>query len=405
MMNVLPEIPGYSILDQIGKGGMATVYLAIQENLDRKVALKVMEPALAQDRSLCQRFLKEGKFVARMSSHPDIVTIYDIGCHNDYYYMAMEFIPGGSLKERIGGGEGVEQPLAVVRHVSQALKCAHQSGIIHRDVKPGNILFRDDGSAVLTDFGIAKADDSETQFTRIGFTVGSPAYMSLEQRIGAHIDARSDLYSLGVVFYEMLTGGKPFAGMSSKAIGFAQKDQPVPRLPESLASYQPFIDRLLAKNPQDRFPDAQTLIEAIDAFNAGEVEDIDTRREPGRIQGRKGMFGAWRWGAALFMLLGLAGLIWYLFPEDRVQPDSTAGVESATSAAAGQEELSVSVEKQKVARLLAVAAAHLAVGRLTEPPGANAHEAYTMVLEIDPENEMAKRGLNRIGRLAAGNRD
>lgn len=404
-MDVVPEIPGYRILDQIGKGGMATVYLAIQENLDRKVALKVMEPALAGDRSLCQRFLKEGKFVARMSSHPDIVTIYDIGCHNDYYYMAMEFIPGGSLKERIAGGEGVEQPLAVVRHVSHALKYAHQSGIIHRDVKPGNILFRDDGSAVLTDFGIAKADDSETQFTRIGFTVGSPAYMSLEQRIGAHIDARSDLYSLGVVLYEMLTGAKPFAGMSSEAIGFAQKDRPVPRLPEGLSSYQPFIDRLLAKNPEDRFPDAQMLIKAIDAFIAGEVEDIDTRREPRHKQGRTGIFGSWQWGAALFILLGLAGLIWYSFPEDSVEPDSTGEAESVASGAARQEGLPVSIEKQKIGRLLEVAAAHLAVGRLTEPPGANAHEAYTMVLEIDPENETAKRGLSRIERLAAGNRD
>jgi serine/threonine-protein kinase PpkA len=340
-----------------------------------------------------------------MSSHPDIVTIYDIGYHNDYYYMAMEFVPGGSLKERIAGSEGVEHPLAVVRHVSHALKYAHQSGIIHRDVKPGNILFRDDGAAVLTDFGIAKADDSETQFTRIGFTVGSPAYMSLEQRIGAHLDARSDLFSLGVVFYEMLTGAKPFAGMTSKAIGLAQIDRPIPRLPESLASYQPFIDRLLAKNPHDRFPDAQTLIDLIDAFNAGEVEDIDTRREAGRIQGRTGLFGSWRWGAAPIILFGLAGLIWYLFPEDGVQPDSTVVVESATNAAARQEELHVSVEKQKVARLLEVAAAHLAVGRLTEPPGANAHEAYTMVLEIDPENEAAKRGVNRVARLAAGNKD
>lgn len=405
-MDVVPEIPGYRILDQIGKGGMATVYLAIQENLDRKVALKVMAPALASDSSSCQRFLKEGKFVARMSSHPDIVTIYDIGCHRrEYYYMAMEYIPGGNLKERIAAGGGVEQPLAVVRHVSHALQYAHQSEIIHRDVKPGNILFREDGSAVLTDFGIAKADDSETQFTRIGFTVGSPAYMSLEQRIGGHLDARSDLYSLGVVLYEMLTGAKPFAGMSSEAIGFAQKDGPVPHLPESLSSYQPFIERLLAKNPEDRFPDAQTLIEAIDAFDTGRVKDSNMLQEAGRRQGRTGGLGSWQWGAALFILLGLTGLIWFSLPEDGVQPDTTGAAEPAAGAEAKQEAPSVSFEKQKVARLLQVAAAHIAVGRLTEPPGANAREAYIMVLEIDPDNEAAKQGLSRIERLTAESRE
>ena len=160
-MNAVPEIPGYKILSQIGQGAMAIVYLAVQESLDREVALKVMEPQLVTDRLLCARFLKEGKFVARMSSHPDIVTIYDIGCHNQIYYMAMEYLPAGSLKDRIAGGTGFRQPLAVIRDISSALKHAHECGIIHRDVKPGNILFREDGSAVLTDFGIAKGDDSE----------------------------------------------------------------------------------------------------------------------------------------------------------------------------------------------------------------------------------------------------
>lgn len=403
-MDVVPEIPGYRILDLIGKGGMASVYLAVQENLDRKVALKVMEPALVRDSSLCQRFLKEGKFVARMSSHPDIVTIYDIGCHHDHYYMAMEYIPGGTLKERIAEAKGLEQPLAVIREISRALWHAHQSGIIHRDVKPGNILFRDDGSAVLTDFGIAKADDSETQFTRVGFTVGSPAYMSLEQRIGGHIDARSDLYSLGVVLYEMLTGVKPFPGTNSNAIGFAQKDGPLPRLPEVHASYQGFIDRLLAKDPQDRFADAQKLIEAIDAFKAGDAGFSDSRHEASRRQGTTGIPASWRWASALFVLFCLGGLIWYSYPGSTVQPDSTSGAEAGSSA--GDDEASaVSAEQRKVARLLEVAAAHMAVGRLTEPPGANAQEAYSMVLEIDPENQAAKQGLSRVERLAAENRD
>jgi serine/threonine protein kinase len=391
-MDVVPHIPGYKIVDQIGQGGMASVYLAIQENLDRKVALKVMDPALARDRSLCQRFLKEGRFVARMSSHPDIVTIYDIGCYRDHYYMAMEFIPGGSLKERIAEGEAFLEPLRVIRQVCRALGYAHQSGIIHRDVKPANILFRDDGSAVLTDFGIAKADDSETQLTRVGFTVGSPAYMSLEQRIGGHIDARSDLYSLGVVLYEMLTGVKPFAGMSSDAIGFAQIDEPVPRLPEGHAEYQGFIDRLLARDPQERFSDAQALIEAIDAGRPSIVE-------------RQGMAVVWRWSVAALLLFSLAALVWYLYPQDAMQADGAADSGAAANIVATEARTPVSAEQRKVARLLEVAAAHMAVGRLREPPGANAQEAYRLVLEIDPGNVTAKQGLSRIEGLASRKRD
>jgi serine/threonine-protein kinase PpkA len=397
-MDVVPDIPGYRILEQIGQGGMATVYLAIQENLDRKVALKVMEPALVRDRSLCQRFLKEGKFVARMSSHPDIVTIYDIGCHRDHYYMAMEYISGGTLKERIAEGKALDEPLTVIRQVSSALWHAHQSGIIHRDVKPGNILFRDDGSAVLTDFGIAKADDSETQFTRVGFTVGSPAYMSLEQRIGGHIDARSDLYSLGVVLYEMLTGVKPFTGMSSDAIGFAQKDGPVPRLPEHHAAYQGLIDRLLAKQPQDRFADAQKLTDAIDAFALDDLGNLRARRAGGGRYASRGIAASWRWASAVLVLLGLGTLIWYAYPHGDVQPD---GADAGAGPAAGQNRPPPSAEQRRIVRLLEVAAAHVAVGRLTEPPGANAHAAYTLVLEIDPDNETAKQGLGRLEQLAA----
>ena len=373
---------------------MATVYLAIQENLDRKVALKVMAPALVRDPSLCQRFLKEGKFVARMSSHPDIVSIYDIGCHRDQYYMAMEYIPGGTLKERIAEGQALAEPLTIIRQVSTALWHAHQSGIIHRDVKPGNILFRDDGSAVLTDFGIAKADDSETQFTRVGFTVGSPSYMSLEQRIGGHIDARADLYSLGVVLYEMLTGVKPFTGTSSDAIGFAQKDGPVPRLPEHHAAYQGLIDRLLAKRPQDRFADAQQLIDAIDAFGSNRRPDGNGR------YATVGTTSSWRWATAVLVLLALGGLIWYAYPGGGGQLD---GTDAGASPVAGQDEPLASAEQRRIARLLEVAAAHVAVGRFTEPPGADAHEAYTLVLEIDPDNETAKQGLGRLEQLAAEN--
>lgn len=412
-MNGVPEIPGYRIEHQIGEGGMAVVYLAVQESLDRKVALKVMDPALADDRLLCARFLKEGRFVARMSDHPDIVTIYDIGCHHQFYYMAMEYMPGGSLKERIATGDDFERPLAVIRDVSKALKHAHERGIIHRDVKPGNILFRDDGSAVLTDFGIAKAEDSETQFTQVGFTVGSPAYMSLEQRLGTHIDARSDLYSLGVVLYEMLTGSKAFKAESPEGIAYAQENRPVPQLPAGLLPYQGIINRLLAKNPGDRFAGAQELINAIDAFSAGNPDDTSSgpaaawTRGSGRATGngppRKDLRAYWLWGTGFAVVLVLVLVLVAAFNDFQGttnHPGTMSGTDSAADAAE-YSETAVSSEKQKIMRLLEIAEAHTAVGRLTEPPGANAYEAYTMVLEIDPANEQARRGLSRLERLAA----
>jgi serine/threonine-protein kinase PpkA len=368
-----------------------------------------MDPALAADSLLCARFLKEGRFIARMSNHPDIVTIYDIGHHNQCYYMAMEYMPGGSLKDRIVTGSDLEHPLAVVRDVSNALKHAHERGIIHRDVKPGNILFREDGSAVLTDFGIAKAEDSETQFTQVGITVGSPAYMSLEQRLGMHLDARSDLYSLGVVLYEILTGRKPYTLESPEAIAYAQKNQPLPQLPAGLLSYQGLINRLLARNPEDRFADAQQLIEAIDAVVAGGADDTSSgsavarpqahRRATGNDPGKERPRAYWWWGTGLAGTLGLAAILYAFYTTTNL-----SGSEISTASAppgASDDEAVVSSEKQKIMRLLEIAEAHTRVGRLTEPPGANAHEAYTMVLELDPGNEQARRGLSHLQRLAA----
>jgi len=410
-MGEVPEIPGYRILSQIGKGGMAIVYLAVQKSLDRKVALKVMEPYLAKDRQLCARFIKEGKFVARMSSHPDIVSIYDIGCSGNHYYMAMEYIPEGSLKERIVEAKGLDSPLTVVRDISSALKHASESGIIHRDVKPGNILFRSDGAAVLTDFGIAKGDDSETQFTQVGFTVGSPAYMSLEQRIGAPLDARSDLYSLGVVLFEMLTGQKPFSGKSNEAIAYAQNKDPVPRLPDALASYQDIINRLLAKNPDDRYPDAQSLIEAIDSFM---IDNAETAAyEPAiRRAGRRQNTGGWqrktvmRWSlgvaAGLVVLAGLGFAIWSFYQGPVVETE-TAETFAAPKENITGDEKPLTANQERVARLLNIAAAHAAMGRYKDPPGSNAYEAYKLVLDIDPDNERARRGLNIIERMEAEN--
>lgn len=261
------EIPGYQIERELGDGAMATVYLATQRSLERKVALKVMAAALAADPSFCERFLREGKTLARLS-HPHTVTIHDIGNVGHHYYMAMEYLPNGTLKDRIAEGVSPEQGIVWLRQIASALGYAHAQGLVHRDVKPANILFRANGSAVLSDFGIAKSLEDRTQFTQAGFAVGTPSYMSPEQARGQQVDGRADLYALGVVLYEILTGKLPYSGSDSLSTALAHLTEPLPELPIEQGRYQGILRKLLAKDPADRFPNADALIAALDGLNA-----------------------------------------------------------------------------------------------------------------------------------------
>ncbi|WLG74000.1 serine/threonine-protein kinase [Pseudomonas simiae] len=260
-MNIV--IPGYDIEGEIGEGAMASVYLATQRSLERKVALKVMAAALAADPSFCERFLREGKTLARLS-HPHTVTIHDIGNVGELYYMAMEYLPNGTLKERIAAGMTPEQGVTLIRQIASALGYAHAQGLVHRDVKPANILFRADGTAVLSDFGIAKSLDDRTQFTQAGFAVGTPSYMSPEQARGQEIDGRADLYALGVVLYEILVGKLPYTGTDALSTALAHLTEPLPELPVHHGRYQEVLRKLLAKDPAERFPDAAALLQALD---------------------------------------------------------------------------------------------------------------------------------------------
>ncbi|TWC11729.1 MULTISPECIES: serine/threonine-protein kinase [unclassified Pseudomonas] len=257
------QIPGYDIDGEIGEGAMASVYLATQRSLERKVALKVMAAALAADPTFCERFLREGKTLARLS-HPHTVTIHDIGNVGELYYMAMEYLPNGTLKERIAAGLSPEQGLVYIRQIASALGYAHGLGLVHRDVKPANILFRADGTAVLSDFGIAKSLDDRTQFTQAGFAVGTPSYMSPEQARGQDIDGRADLYALGVVLYEILVGKLPYTGNDALSTALAHLTEPLPELPVHHGRYQDVLRKLLAKDPAERFPDAAALLRALD---------------------------------------------------------------------------------------------------------------------------------------------
>ncbi len=256
------EIPGYRMLRQLGRGGMATVYLAVQQSVDREVALKVMAPALLADADFGQRFLREARIAARLH-HRHVVGIHDVGRAGDYHYIAMEYLAGGSVL----GTEGVARPvpfaLRAIREIADALHYAHAKGFIHRDVKPDNILLREDGSAALTDFGIARANDSASRMTRTGVVVGTPHYMSPEQARGKQLDGRCDIYSLGIVLYELLVGRVPYHADDSLAVGIMHITQPVPVLPDSVSALQPLLEGLLAKEPGQRFQTGAEVVQAI----------------------------------------------------------------------------------------------------------------------------------------------
>ncbi len=253
---------------------MATVYLAIQESVDREVALKIMSPALLVDPTFGERFLREAQIAARLH-HRHVVGIHDLGRENDYHYIAMEHVGGGPILPKGGHPRDVAFVLRVTREIAGALNYAQEKGFVHRDVKPDNILLRHDGSSVLTDFGIARAFDPSLRMTKTGAIVGTPHYMSPEQARGKQIDGRSDLYALGVVLYEMLVGRVPYHADDSLAIGIMHITEAVPQLPHRLAALRPLIARLLAKRPEDRF---QTGMEVVAA-----IEEIERRMQEGEL--------------------------------------------------------------------------------------------------------------------------
>ncbi len=263
------QVAGYTIKQEIGVGGMATVYLAVQTSLEREVALKVMTPALVADPNFSRRFLMEARTLASLS-HPNIVAVYDVGVtEQQLHYFSMQHLPGGDFAQRIKAGPPDASEVALVlAGVARALGFAHLRGFVHRDVSPANILFDASDNPVLTDFGIARAVTRTSRLTNAGASVGTSHYMSPEQARGGNVDARSDLYSLGAVAYEALTGQPPFDGEDGFAIAYAHVFEPVPRLPQRLAAWQPLVDRALAKDPADRFPDSEAFVAALEAVGA-----------------------------------------------------------------------------------------------------------------------------------------
>ncbi len=259
------QIPGYELIRELGVGGMATVHLALQTSLDRKVALKVMRRNIDDAEKFEKRFLVEGRTLAKLP-HRNIVAVYDIVKSESATYISMEYLEGGTLHDQMASGLSLGEAVAIVVQIAGALQFAHDHNVVHRDLKPANIMFRDPTTPVLTDFGIARQQDAQsTRLTQTGMLVGTPTYMSPEQINALEVDGRSDLYSLGVMFFELLTGKPPFQGDSPIAVLMAHLTTPPPPLPLPYQDFQPVLDRMLAKNREERFDDLKEFTKALKA--------------------------------------------------------------------------------------------------------------------------------------------
>ena len=270
--------------DRLGRGGMAEVYRGYHANLDRYVAIKVLHAFLADDPEFKNRFLKEAQNVARLK-HPHIVQVYDFDYDptGESYYMVMELIEGATLKERTSAlaEQGLlmnfEESVKIVREAASALAYAHSRGMIHRDVKPANLMIDHDMRVVLTDFGIAKIVTG-AQFTASGGMVGTPAYMAPEQGLGEAGDERSDLYSLGIIFFQLLTGKLPYDAEAPLAVILKHLNSPIPVISEMHPGYPPAVDavvaRMMAKDPRDRYQTANDLIADLDRLLNNEAPAV-----------------------------------------------------------------------------------------------------------------------------------
>ncbi len=258
----------YRILEQIGVGGMATVYKAYQPSMDRYVAIKVLPHYLStQDEQFLKRFQREARAIAKLE-HAHILPVYDYGEHESIPYLAMRYVEAGTLKELIARGPlALDEINRIVGQVGSALDYAHRLGVIHRDVKPGNVLIDDRGDTYLTDFGLARMMEASQHLTASGVGVGTPAYMSPEQSQGVKVDHRSDIYSLGVILYEMVTGRVPYEAETPMAVMLKHITDPLP-LPRTVAPDVPeavelVVLKALAKDPAHRYQTAGELVEAL----------------------------------------------------------------------------------------------------------------------------------------------
>jgi serine/threonine-protein kinase PpkA len=396
----LPGVAGYRLVRRLGQGGMAVVYLAVQESLDREVAIKVMAPAASADEAQALRFENEARVIAKLE-HPGIVGIHEVGRTSEgQLYYVMPYLARGDLSQR-DYRDGEARIIDLLRSLLDALGYAHARGIVHRDVKAENVLFNNADRPQLTDFGIALSRRSgRARITTDGLALGSGGYMSPEQARGEPVDGRADLYSLGVLTYELLSGELPFQAEDPLALALMHAQDPIPPLPADKQHWQRFVETAMAKSPERRFRNAQAMQRAL--------EPLARRLQP--PEGLRAFFAHAFWrsppgliaagviSALLALMLGLA-----LAPLVRGLGDSDA----TSGATAASEEAPLTIPPDAVqptadeirARLelrLQQAQAEFAAGALVAPAGANAAESYLAVLRADPASVAAQEGLDRV---------
>jgi serine/threonine-protein kinase PpkA len=413
------EIPGYKIKHRVGQGGMASVYLATQESLERSVVLKILDvngPTASE--ALIERFLFEGRILASLT-HPNIITIYDIGITDEFLFISMEYIDGGDLKSRMELPITPDTALDYLAKIGSGLDLAHRMGVVHRDIKPANIMFRDDDTPLITDFGIAKQTDAiDNDLTSTGLFLGSPNYVSPEQADGIEIDGRADIYSLGCMFYEMLTGNKPYISATVFDVIIQHKQAPVPVLDAEYAEFQPLLNKMMAKNRDERFKDAATMVESIKELqdsrkSSPSITDYNiTGTNPSLEVDQKSKQTL---NILLLLLMtsgGIFGTLQYaesrmnndssLFenvPTNNVLPENLQQItdsDSEQATSSNETESTVKISADVVQALHWLGKKSLEEYRLTHPPEDNAYYYYSRLLEADSTDKVAAAGLLNI---------
>jgi eukaryotic-like serine/threonine-protein kinase len=343
----------YRLEEKIGTGGMADVWLAADRELDREVAVKILHDRFAQDKEFVERFRREAQSAAGLQ-HPNVVSIFDRGEFGDTYFIAMEYVDGPQLKDLVKGGMSTKDAIDFTRQILTAARFAHRKGIVHRDLKPQNVLIDGEGRARVADFGIARGESSD--ITATGSVMGTAQYLSPEQAQGKETTPRSDIYSIGVILYEALTGRVPFQGDSAVAVALKQVSE-APRRPSAInPSVPPALDavvmRALAKDPEARFKDADAFLKALDAAEkapdqprpedtaafaavtpAGERTDVrgDEPEDYEDYEERRG-WSRGRWILVALLVAAVAGLVAFaLTRPDRVAVPNVIGQEEGTA--------------------------------------------------------------------------